>query len=222
MRKLIILGSLIAAAAAPTVASAQARCVNPQTNATTGVLVGAAGGAAVGSALAGRGSRGEGAILGAVGGALLGGAVGSSQTRCPDGYYRYDERSRQYYDNDGRVYAPGGPGYGPGPAAYRDQGPGYGPGPGPGPGPGGGFWQGAPGGIHERIDFLQQRIDRNVARGTVSRREADVAYRDLADIRREEARLRERDGGRLNPTDREYLQGRLDRAQQTLHWDRHY
>ncbi len=240
MRKLLIAGGLAAAtlAAVPAAADAQVRCVNPQNNTTTGALVGAAGGAAAGSLLAGRHDRGKGALLGALGGAVLGGVVGNQQTRCPDGYYAQDASGR-YYDNDGNPYQPNG--YGPPPPSngaynngYAPQG-GYGPPPGPGynngygaPPPGGpgyaggneGYWRGAGQGIRARTDFLQQRIDRSVQNGQIGRRESANAYADLRDIRRQEARLRERDGGRLNEADRAYLQDRLDRAFRNLHFDR--
>lgn len=223
MRKLLIAGGLAVAtlAAVPAAADAQTRCVNPQNNTTTGALVGAAGGAAAGSLLAGRHSRGEGAVLGALGGAVLGGVVGHSQTRCPDGYYAYDQSSNQYYDNSGNPYHPqgaygapqGGPGYGSPP-----------PGPGYQGGYGGddryGYWRGAGQGIRERTDFLQQRIDRDVQGGRISRYASNQAYGDLNDIRRQEYRLRQRDGGHLNPADRDYLQGRLDTAYRNLHYDR--
>ena len=226
MRKLLIAGGLAAATLAtlPAAAQAQVSCVNPQNNTTTGAVVGAVGGAAAGSLLAGRHNRGEGAILGALGGAVLGGAVGHSQTRCPDGYYAYDRASGRYYDNAGAPYYPPGaqgPGAGYGPPRGGE---GYGP-----PAPAGGYaaaddrygyWRGAGQGIRERADFLQQRIDRNAQSGRLSRREAENAYADLRDIRRQDERLRNRDGGRLNGPDRQYLQDRLDRSFRNLHFDR--
>jgi hypothetical protein len=232
MRKLLIAGGLAAAtlAAVPAAADAQVRCVNPQNNTTTGALVGAAGGAAAGSLLAGRHDRGKGALLGALGGAVLGGVVGNQQTRCPDGYYAQDAQGR-YYDNNGNPYQPNGYGpppppaggqYGPPPRPAYDNG-GYGPPPPGGPGYAGGneaYWRGAGRGIRERTDFLQSRIDQSVQNGRISRREADNAYADLRDIRRQEYRLRQRDGGTLNGPDRAYLQDRLDRAFRNLHFDR--
>lgn len=224
MRKLLMAGLAVSVlAAVPAAADAQTRCVNPQNNTTTGALVGAAGGAAAGSLLAGRHNRGEGAVLGALGGAVLGGVVGHSQTRCPDGYYAYDQSSNQYYDNSGNVYHPsgayggpsGGPGYGPPPPGGGYQG-----GAGYAGGDRNGYWQGAGQGIRERTDFLQQRIDRESQNGRISRRESNQAYSDLNDIRRQEYRLRQRDGGHLNPADRDYLQDRLDRAYRNLHFDR--
>lgn len=228
MRKLLIIAGLAAATAGalPAVASADTRCVNPQTNATTGALVGAVGGAAVGSALAGRHSRGEGAVLGALGGALLGGAVGHSQTRCPDGYYAYDDSTRQYYDNSGAVYQPQGyaqPAYGGGPPP----GGGYGPPPPPQGGGyggggyegGGGYYQGAPQSMRERLDWAQARLDRAADHGRLNPREADNARADLNDIRRQYYRLNRRDGGHLNGADRQYISDRLDTLARNVRWD---
>ncbi len=223
MRKIYIAGALALATAGalPSVASADTRCINPQTNTGTGALVGAAGGAAVGSLLAGRHSRGEGALFGALGGAVLGGAVGHSQVRCPDGYYAYDDQTRQYYDNSGRVYAPPppGPGYGPPPP-----GPGYGPPPPPGGGygyNGGGadYYRGAPTSLHDRLDWAAARIDRAQSSGRIDPRTADGARNDLADIRHQYYRLSRRDGGSLNGPDRQYINDRLNTLARNVRWD---
>ncbi len=235
MRRTTLIAALAAASAGvavPAIASADTRCVNPQNNTTTGALVGAAGGAAAGSLLAGRHDRGKGAVLGALGGALLGGAVGHGQTRCPDGYYAYDDQSRQYYDNSGQVYAPQGaynnaPAYNNGPS--YNNGPGYGAPPPPsgggydrGPGYAGGgsdYYRGAPTGLRERLDWSSSRIERAAERGRLNPREADNARSDLADIRRQYSRLSRRDGGRLNGADRDYINGRLDTLARNVRWD---
>ena len=223
MRKIYIAGALalVAAGAMPAVASADTRCLNPQTNTGTGALVGAAGGAAVGSVLAGRGSRGEGALFGALGGAILGGAVGHSQVRCPDGYYAYDDQTRQYYDNNGRVYAPPppGPGYGPPPGAYGPPPPAYGA---PPPGYAGGgadYYRGAPTSLRQRLDWASGRIDRAAGSGRLSPGEADNARNDLMDIRRQYYRLSRRDGGSLNGPDRQYINDRLNTLARNVRWD---
>ena len=240
MRKTIIAAALAAAAAGalPAAAHADQRCVNPRTNATTGALVGAAGGAAVGSVLAGRHDRGKGAVLGALGGALLGGAIGNNQTRCPDGYYAYDDQTRQYYDNNGAVYDPrgaydAGPAYNnggppPPPGAY-DRGPGYGPPPPAGAydngpaygGGGGGYYGGAPTSVRERLDWAERRVNRSIERGRLNPREADDARRDLQDIRAQYYSMVRRGpgGGALNSTDARYINGRLDRLAQNVRWD---
>ena len=74
----------------------------------------------------------------------------------------------------------------------------------PGPGPGGFSLQ-------QREDWLQQRIERGRADGTLDRRTAWQATRMLSDIRRDEARLMRRDRGVLTPRDRQFVESRLDR-----------
>jgi hypothetical protein len=83
------------------------------------------------------------------------------------------------------------------------------------------FWRGAPESPRERIAFLQDRINRGAADGSLDRREADHAQRDLDGIRRWSMRLHMRDGGHLSNTDRDALQARLDDLSHRLHWMRH-
>jgi hypothetical protein len=83
------------------------------------------------------------------------------------------------------------------------------------------FWRGAPGGTWERIQFLQQRIDRGVADGLLNRREAMRAQMQLRRIRVDAMRLRQRGGGRLNPGEATALQTRLDTLSRSLRWSRH-
>ena len=45
-----------------------------------------------------------------------------------------------------------------------------------------------------------------------------MTHASIASVRRMQARLTRRDGGRLNPADRDYIQGRLDHVRQTIHW----
>lgn len=90
------------------------------------------------------------------------------------------------------------------------------------------FWRGAPDGIWERIGFLQARIDRAVANGSLDRVEARNSRYELNNIRRDAARLRRSDGGRIDYADRGRLQNRLDRVAARIHsrradWsDNHY
>jgi len=205
MRNKLLIAGLVAAVAVPSLAMAQPdpSCVrsNNQTSAT-GTALGAIGGALIGSAIAGRHNRGVGVVGGALAGGVAGNVLaGQHNDPCPDGYYRPAPPPQPAY----------GPGYdqGPGPG-----GPGYGP-----PPPQGSFWYNAPRGIHDRIDFLQQRINRGASYSRLSPREVRHANRDLNDIRRQESDLRARDGGHLNPPDRDYLQQRLDTLSQQLHWD---
>ncbi len=154
-------------------------------------------------------TTGTGVVLGAVGGALIGNALGGRHSRGTDtalgavaGGVAGGALADQHND-------PCGPGY------YRPEGP---PPPAYGPGPAG-FWAGAPTGVHQRIDFLQSRIDRAVSAGRIGPREASEFNRDLDGIRHQAVDLRARDGGQLNPPDHDYLQNRLDTLSQRLHWD---
>jgi hypothetical protein len=186
MRSKLLITGLIAALAAPALASAQPYdpgCVQQnQDNRAAGTVLGAIGGAILGGAIAGHHDRGAGVVVGGVAGAAAGNAIAGSQNHpCPPGYY----------------YAP------------------------PPPPPGGGFWAGAPAGIRERIDFMQQRIDRASANGWISPEESRYAYHELNFIRSEDQRLHYQDGGRLSPPDHDYLQQRLDSLSQRLHWAEH-
>lgn len=82
------------------------------------------------------------------------------------------------------------------------------------------FWRGAPEGVWERIGFLQARIDRAVANGSLDRVEARNSRYELNNIRRDAARLRRQNGGRIDYADRGRLQNRLDRVAARVHWSR--
>jgi len=120
--------------------------------------------------------------------------------------------------------APGGPGGqdgygrpgGPGPDGYGRPG---------GPGAPGGwnadsFWRGAPDSPRERIQFLQDRIDRGIADGSLDRREGARASRQLAGIR-QWVRQMHYDNGRLTPQQRADVQARLDGLSRQIRWMRH-
>ena len=66
------------------------------------------------------------------------------------------------------------------------------------------FWQGAPDGLQQRIDWLQQRINRGISDGSLDRREARQAQLQLNTLRR----------------DADVLQQRLDDLSRNLHWRR--
>ena len=66
------------------------------------------------------------------------------------------------------------------------------------------FWRGAPEGLQQRIDWLQQRIDRGVADGTMSRDEARRNQYQLNSLRRDAASL----------------SARLDDLSRNLRWSR--
>ena len=83
------------------------------------------------------------------------------------------------------------------------------------------FWRGAPAGIHERIDWLQQRINRGAADGSLNSREQRRVQWRLDRIRRDARWLRRRDGGRLSPGDRDMIQSQLDELSRQIRWSRH-
>lgn len=112
MAKKIILSALAAIVlAAPSLASAgpngsynyqgynsDTQCQQKvNNNQTTGGLVGAVAGAAIGSNVAGRGVRTEGAVLGAILGAVVGSSVGKNRIACDD-QYQY-EKNRNYQNH---------------------------------------------------------------------------------------------------------------------------
>jgi hypothetical protein len=146
-------------------------------------------------------NRAAGTVMGAIGGALIGGAIAGR------------------HDRGAGVVIGGVTGAVAGNAIAGANGPQCAPGYYyPGPPPGSGFWGGAPTGVHERIDFMQDRINRSASQGWISPRETDAANRELNFIRSEDSRLHYQDGGELRPEDRDYLQGRLDSLSQRLHW----
>lgn len=89
------------------------------------------------------------------------------------------------------------------------------------PPPRGDFWYGAPDGVRERIDFLQHRIDAGVRNGFIGYRDGRRFSMRLNDIRRQEGRMRYRDGGQLTPPDRDVLLNQLGDLSRRLHWEEH-
>ncbi len=83
------------------------------------------------------------------------------------------------------------------------------------------FWRGAPNSPRERIGFLQDRIDRGVADGSLNRGEARRASRELDRIRAMDRRMHYDSGGRLDDRDRAILQQRLDDLSRSIRWARH-
>ena len=79
------------------------------------------------------------------------------------------------------------------------------------------FWRGAPSDTRSRIDFLQKRIDRGVADGSLDREEARRSQAELNNIRRDTVRMR----GRMTPNGEALTQRRLDNLAQRIRWERH-
>ena len=67
------------------------------------------------------------------------------------------------------------------------------------------FWQGASADPLARIDFLQRRIDRGVADGSLTRKEARASQQSLNKIRRDARRM-----GRIDNREAAQLNDRLD------------
>ena len=78
------------------------------------------------------------------------------------------------------------------------------------------FWRGAPDSPRERISFLQQRIDRGAADGSLDRREVRRAQYQLSNIRRDVMRMR----GRMTPERRDMINRRLDDLSRQIRWAR--
>jgi hypothetical protein len=81
------------------------------------------------------------------------------------------------------------------------------------------FWRGAPDGVWERISFLQRRIDRGIADGSLNRREANDAKFQLRRIRQDAQRMRTRNGN-FRPRDASVIEARLDNLSRNLRWSR--
>ena len=76
------------------------------------------------------------------------------------------------------------------------------------------FWRDAPSDLRQRVEFLQQRIDRGVQDGSLSRPESRDLNRRLDMIRRDARR------GYMNPGRRDALQVRLDDLSRQIRWQR--
>ena len=81
------------------------------------------------------------------------------------------------------------------------------------------FWRGAPTDTWQRIDYLQQRIDRGVRDGSLTRGEANRARTQLRRIRQDASRMRR--NGYLDPRYSSNIQARLDDLSRNLRWARH-
>lgn len=82
------------------------------------------------------------------------------------------------------------------------------------------FWQGAPDNPYDRIQFMQDRVNRGVADGSIDRREAWRVNRELNGVRQWIRRMHWQDQ-RLTPDQRARVQARLDQISQQIRWMRH-
>lgn len=83
------------------------------------------------------------------------------------------------------------------------------------------FWRGAPENPYDRIQFLQDRVNRGVADGSLDRREAWRANQELNGVRQWMRRMHWRNGGQLSPDQRARVQARLDAISRQIRWARH-
>jgi hypothetical protein len=225
MRVRLIAAGIAVATLIPSFALAQQTCEQRKSNRIVGTVLGAGLGALAGSAVAGRGDHNEGAVIGGVGGAVIGNQVSKGRGDCRQAYGYYDDNgawhanavnradARGYYDrrgewvegapsgrwdDDGRWSTSAAPAYG-----YNAS---YGP-------------ADAPRDVRQRFAWLNERVRRGVDDGSLSRREADRALRDLDQVQREERRMRRRNG-RLDGRDEAYIQARLDTISSEIRWSR--
>ena len=164
---------------------------------TNNTIVGGLAGALLGTAVAGKHNKLEGAAVGGLGGALVGNVIGQNSSQpCPPGYYRVDSPPPPpppRYEQP--AYRPPPP---PPPPAYR-----------PPPPPPGDFWYGAPEGVHDRIEYLQRQINQANRDGYLSPRELRRLNDRAEGLRHQEADTLYRNGGVLYEADLRDLYHRL-------------
>ena len=73
-------------------------------------------------------------------------------------------------------------------------------------------------GLDRRESWIQSRIERGRADGSLDGREARSAELQLQRIREEQENLMIQDGGALSAPDRGMLEGRIDKLNDRLHW----
>jgi hypothetical protein len=76
-------------------------------------------------------------------------------------------------------------------------------------------------GIDRRLDWLQQRVDRGRADGSLDWREARRVQHEIYQIRHRVNWIRARQDGRLYDNQRAEFQDRLDRVSDQVRWLRH-
>jgi len=84
---------------------------------------------------------------------------------------------------------------------------------------GGDFWRGAPDNPYDRIQFMQDRVNRGIADGSIDRREAWRVNRELSGVRQWIRRMHWQ-GQRLTPDQRARVQARLDDISRQIRWAR--
>jgi len=177
----------LVAAVLPAVAMAQPADPNCVRSNHDNRVEGTVLGAVAGGLIGGALGHGSGAAVGVVGGAVAGNAIAGANNQ------------------------PCPPGY------YRSPPPPPPPGYGYGPPPPAAFWHGAPSDIHERIEFMQARLQDAARSGRLAPPQAERAFDELHRIRDSIRSLAYRDHG-LTPDDRAYIQAELDHLGASVHW----
>lgn len=83
------------------------------------------------------------------------------------------------------------------------------------------FWRGAPDNPRDRIQFLQDRVNRGVADGSLNPHEGRRISGELNGLRHSIHQQHWADHGPLTPDQRYRVQARLDQISQQIHWLRH-
>jgi hypothetical protein len=150
-------------------------------------------------------TRVEGTVLGAVAGGLIGGALGHGTGAAVGavggavaGNAIAGSRNQPCPPGYYRAAPPPPPGYGNGPPPQA-------------------FWNGAPSDLHERVDFMQSRLEDAARTGRLSSDQAHRAFEELHRVRDSIRSLAYRDHG-LTPDDRAYVQAELDHLGASVHW----
>ncbi len=72
--------------------------------------------------------------------------------------------------------------------------------------------------LRQREDWLNDRLDKSRANGTLDREQFDMAKHEMADLRREETMLRDHAHGQLTDNQTADLEERLDTMAAKIHW----
>lgn len=80
-------------------------------------------------------------------------------------------------------------------------------------------WDGAPANLRQRTAWLDQRVRRGLANGTLSREDGNRALRELSMISRQERSMRHYRNGQLGQRDQATIQARLDNVSANLRWN---
>jgi hypothetical protein len=75
-------------------------------------------------------------------------------------------------------------------------------------------------GLSEQLTQLSARIDRRLARGQISRHDADKTHREINDLQSETSNDRLQNGGQLKEADRFNLQERITQLKEEIDRDR--